>query len=49
MLLVMAQLSDGSTRHLILVPASFDVEVWAKSRRESFRLLGIVGLEVIEP
>lgn len=37
---------DG-TRHLLFVqPATFDVSVWAESRRAAFRLLGIVKIEV---
>jgi hypothetical protein len=37
---------DGIRHLLFAQPASFDVRKWAESRRDAFRLLGIVKLEV---
>lgn len=42
--LVYATFDDGVRTLLHTVASSFDVEEWARSREESFRLLGIIEI-----
>jgi hypothetical protein len=43
---IIAILKDGSRMCYKIVADDFDVETWAKKRKENFRLLGIVSIEV---
>lgn len=47
LLAVIAELDDN-TRTLMFVRKEFDVQKWAESRRDGFRMLGIVRLVVEE-
>lgn len=47
-LIVLGVHTDGAYCKLITVDHDFDLQGWAESRRESFRLLNIVRLETME-
>jgi hypothetical protein len=46
--IIWANNNDGTRFCLFIRPASFDVEKWAQSRQQAFRILGITGITVEE-
>lgn len=45
---VLAHHADGGCVKLFVVPSDFDIQAWAESRRDAFKLLNVVRLELIE-
>lgn len=43
---IIVTLKNGSEICHKTVPDDFDVEAWAKKRKENFRLLGIVDIKI---